>query len=81
MNVVVKFYAQLRDIAGRSETKVQLPNGATVAQLLDEIYRQFPALRAHDKAILVGAGVEFVERNHVIEHGEIISVMPPVQGG
>ena len=81
MNVVVQFYAQLREIAGRSETTVQLPDGSTVAQLLDEIYHQIPALRAHDRTILVGAGVEFVDRSHVIHPGDTISVMPPVQGG
>ena len=81
MNVVVQFYAQLRDVAGRSESKVDLPANASVDQLLEEVYRQIPELRAHDKTILVGAGLEFVDRNHVIQPGETVSIMPPVQGG
>jgi len=40
-----------------------------------------PALRAHDAGILVGAGVEFVDRNYKLKPGDEISTMPPVQGG
>ena len=39
------------------------------------------ALRSRDKSILVGAGVEFVDRKYALKPGEEISVMPPVQGG
>ena len=81
MNVRVQFYAQLRDLAGASELNVDLPDKATVGELLAEIYGQVPALRSHDKSILIGAGVEFVDRNYELKPGEEISIMPPVQGG
>ena len=81
MNVVVQFYAQLRDLAGSSESNIEIKSGGTVADLLEQIYRQMPALRPHDKTILVGAGVEFVDRNYALKPGEAISIMPPVQGG
>ena len=50
-------------------------------ELLDQIYAKQPALRSHDKSILIGAGVEFVDRNHKLKPGEEIAIMPPVQGG
>ncbi|MBO0696088.1 MAG: hypothetical protein DME67_05965 [Verrucomicrobia bacterium] len=31
--------------------------------------------------MLIGAGVEFVDRNHKLKPGDEISIMPPVQGG
>jgi MoaD family protein len=77
----VVFFSQLRDLAGVPELDVDLAKGATVARLLEELYQKFPALRAHDKSILVGAGVEFVDRNYVIRPGDEIAIMPPVQGG
>jgi molybdopterin converting factor small subunit len=40
-----------------------------------------PALGAYDKSILVGAGLEFVDRNYKLNPGEEIAIMPPVQGG
>jgi molybdopterin synthase catalytic subunit len=81
MKVRVQFYAQLRDLVGMRELDIDLTEGATVHDLLQKIYAQQPALRSHDKSILIGAGVEFVDRNYELKPGEEISIMPPVQGG
>jgi MoaD family protein len=79
--VRVQFYAQLRELVGVHELELQLPDGATVRDLLEQVYVQRPALRGHDKNILIGAGLEFVDRNYKLKSGEEISIMPPVQGG
>ena len=68
-------------MAGTPELDVDLAEGSTVAHLFENIYEQKPALRAYDKSILVGVGVEFVDRNYVIKPGDEIAIMPPVQGG
>ena len=81
MKVRVQFYAQLRDLIGMRDMDVNVVEGATVQDLLETIYTQQPALRSHDKSILVGAGVEFVERNYDLKPGEEVAIMPPVQGG
>jgi molybdopterin converting factor small subunit len=81
MKISVQFYAQLCDLADASELSIDLPDQATVSDLLANIYAQIPALRSQDKSILVGAGVEFVDRNYQLKPGDEISIMPPVQGG
>jgi MoaD family protein len=81
MKVRVQFYAQLRDLVGMPEMDLELSERATVHDLLDEIYARRPGFRAHDKSILVGAGVEFVDRNYALKPGDEIAIMPPVQGG
>jgi MoaD family protein len=81
MKVRVRFYSQLRDLVGAPELDVDLPENAPVAELLEKIYTKVPALRARDKSLLVGAGVEFVDRNYRLKSGDEISIMPPVQGG
>jgi len=81
MNVRVQFYAQLRDLVGRREMDVDVAQGSTVRDLLEQIYAQQPKLRQHDKSILIGAGVEFVDRNYKLQPGDEIAIMPPVQGG
>jgi molybdopterin converting factor small subunit len=81
MNVHVQFYAQLRDLAGVSKLDVAISEGGTVADLLEAIYETVPKLRPHDKSTLIGAGVDFVRRDHVLSKGEEIAIMPPVQGG
>jgi sulfur-carrier protein len=81
MKVRVQFYAQLRELVGIRELELDLPQGATVRELLEKIYTQKPALRDHDNSILIGAGLEFVDRNYKPNAGEEIAIMPPVQGG
>ena len=81
MNIRVQFYSHLRDLAGASELSIDLLDKATVGDLLTKIYEKVPTLRSRDKSILIGAGVEFVDRNYELKPGEEISIMPPVQGG
>jgi MoaD family protein len=81
MKVRVQFYAQLRDLIGIRGLEVDLSEGATVGELLEAIYARQPALRSHDKSLLIAAGVEFVDRSCKLKPGEEIAIMPPVQGG
>jgi MoaD family protein len=81
MKVRVQFYGQLRDLVGMRELELELPYGATVRDLLNQLYAERPALDAHDNSILIGAGLEFVDRNYKLNPGEEIAIMPPVQGG
>lgn len=81
MNVRVQFYAQLRELIGVEELQLELPQGTTVREVLEQVYARQPVLRAHDKSILIGAGLEFVDRKYELKSGEEIAIMPPVQGG
>jgi MoaE-MoaD fusion protein len=81
MKVHVQFYSQLRDLAGMHSFDVDLNQKATIADLLEKVYQKAPALRSRDKSILVGAGVDFVDRNYEIKPDDEIAIMPPVQGG
>ena len=77
----MQFYAQLRELIGVHELEMELPQRATVRELLEKIYAQQPVLRTHDKSILIGAGLEFVDRSYKLNPEEEIAIMPPVQGG
>lgn len=77
----IELYSALRDLAGPGEIELPLADGATVQDALDALYKKFPALAEWDKQLLLAADLDYVERSHVIQPGEIISIMPPVQGG
>ncbi len=76
----ILFFSHLRDAVGTGEIE-HAPRGTTVADLLDELYAQYPKLRAWDASLLIGAGVEFVGRDYILLPNEEIALMPPVQGG
>ena len=81
MKVRVQFFSRLRDLAGLSESEMEMPDETTIADLLGLVYSRTPALREWDNSILVAAGVEFVGRDYVLQPNDDISIMPPVQGG
>lgn len=81
MQVTVQYFSQLREIAGAAEEMVELPNESTIAQLLAQLYARHPALEKWDRQILLGIGVEFVERAQLLAPDEKVAIMPPVQGG
>jgi molybdopterin converting factor small subunit len=77
----VEFYSLLRDLIGAAEIEIALLDGATIDDLLAQLYALHPALAEWDGRMLLAANLDYVERTHTILPGEIISVMPPVQGG
>lgn len=81
MKVHLQFFSHLKDVVGASSIDAAVAEGATVSVLLEDLYLRHPKLRAWDNSILIGAGVEFVERDYVIKEGDEIAIMPPVQGG
>jgi molybdopterin converting factor small subunit len=81
MRIPVQYFSQLKEIAGGSEEIVELPAGATIGELLARIYQLHPGLKKWERTLLVGAGVEFVEPDYIIQPNDAIAIMPPVQGG
>jgi len=68
----------LKDWLGAAAT-VELPEGATVAALLDRLRAQksAPALRG----IAVSVNAEYATGEHVLREGDEVGLLPPVSGG
>ncbi len=81
MKVRVQFFSRLKDLVREPEADYDVAEDSTVADLLAQLYACTPALRDWDQSILVGAGVEFVERDYKLQPNDQIAIMPPVQGG
>ena len=81
MKVRAEFYSRLKEIVGASALELSVPKNATVNDLFEQLKESYPKLRDFEKSMLFGIGVEFVDRNHPLNEGDTIAVMPPVQGG
>jgi molybdopterin converting factor small subunit len=79
MSVRLQYFSQLRDLKGPESLGVAA--GTTVSGLLDKLYALLPDLKPWDKCLLVAVGIEYVHRDYVLKPDELISLMPPVQGG
>jgi molybdopterin converting factor small subunit len=81
MKVRAEFYSRLKEIIGAPALEISLRKNATVNVLFEQLKESHPQLRDFEKSMLFGVGVEFVDRNHVLNDGDVIAIMPPVQGG
>lgn len=79
--IKVHLWSYFRDLAGTSSTQVQLCSGATLADLLAEVYRIHPKLAPLRKSTLLAVGVDYQSEDHVLQPGDEVSLFPPVQGG
>ena len=81
MKVRVQFFSRLKDLVREPEAEYEIAAGSSVDDLLAQLYAYSPPLREWDSSILIGAGVEFVGRDYVLQPNDEIAIMPPLQGG
>jgi molybdopterin converting factor small subunit len=81
MEVRVLFFSVLRDVTGAAELAWTLPPGATVGDLLVEVFERWPRLRDWDASLLLAVDLEYSDRATPLRPGCEVAVMPPVQGG
>jgi molybdopterin converting factor small subunit len=77
--IQIQYFSGLRDLRGPES--VELAEGTTVEMLLERLFELSPNLAPWNKHLLVAAGTEWVQRDYVLKSGDLISLMPPVQGG
>ena len=81
IKVRAELYSRLKEIVDASVLVLSLPEKATVEDLFEQLQKRYPQLRDFEKSVLFGIGVEFVDRNRSLNDGDIVAIMPPVQGG
>ena len=81
MDIVVRFFALYRERAGCSNATVELPKGATVTDLTDEVRRRFPGLAPPQVKIVVAVNADYAEYDTVLQPGDDVCLIPPVSGG
>ena len=81
MKITVQFFSFLRQLTVQDETILNLPDGSTVADTLAQLHGEFPQLKEAEKTMLIAIGVEFATRSSQLHNGDVLSLMPPLQGG
>ncbi|MQG10985.1 MAG: MoaD/ThiS family protein [SAR202 cluster bacterium] len=81
MELNVRLYALYRERAGGSIVSVTLPDGATVADLTDEIRRQIPNLAPPEVKIVVAVNTDYADSDMILQQSDDVCLIPPVSGG
>ena len=79
VRVRVLAFGVLKDALRGGVAQMELPDGATVADLLVEVARRNPAV--HLDGIAVGVNSEFARAAHRLHDGDEVGLLPPVSGG
>jgi molybdopterin converting factor subunit 1 len=81
MRVHVRCFASVREIVGGADLHVELPDGGTLAELFDQIRRQFPRLDGLAGALLFSVNHEYAPPDRRLSPGDEVALIPPVSGG
>ncbi len=81
MQVTVRFFAALKDIAGADLFEIEVADGTTLAAVLDDFELRFPALSEYRGRVLTSCNLEYVKEDAVLASGDEIAIFPPVSGG
>ena len=81
INVKVRFFAAPREALGFGETEVLLPDGATVADLIERLKAQYPVLHAYTRFLNVAVNRAYVGMRTRLRDGDEVACLPPVGGG
>ncbi len=81
MTVRVRLFARARDLAGADAVAVEMPAGATVAELRRRLGEACPALRPLLPRSAVAVNEDFAGDAAPIPPGAEVALLPPVSGG
>jgi molybdopterin converting factor subunit 1 len=79
MRVSVLYFGVLKDLVGRARSEMDLPQGASVAELL-EAHRGLAKGPVWD-SIAVAVNQEYARAADVLKDGDEVALLPPVSGG
>lgn len=81
MRVKVIYFGMLRDLAGRSEETLDLPDGTGTGALFAGIRHRFPELDRFANSLALAVNLEYVTRERELRDGDEVALIPPVSGG
>ena len=81
MRVNVCFHSYFKDLTGCAQTDVEIPPGASLGVLHEQLVVSFPKMARMKRSTLLAVGVDYQPRDYVLKDGDEVSLFPPVQGG
>ena len=78
MVIKVKYFASLRELLGRSEETLEIRDGATAA----DVWQQVSAgIRETPANLLAAINMVYVKTDAKVSEGDEVAFFPPVTGG
>lgn len=81
MRGTVKFFASLREAAGRSEMDWDLEEGATVETLVTHLHESIPGFEEWTDRVWIAVNKSYTTVDTSLQEGDEVAMFPPVSGG
>lgn len=80
MKLTIALFGITREIVGRPALELTLPEGQSVAGLLAELHRTYPAL-GQLSSLAVAVNSEYAQPEARLQERDEVALIPPVSGG
>ena len=81
MNITVKYFALIAEIAGTGAEELELEPGATAADAVEIVARKHPRLAKAGFRPLVAVNRRHAQLSDELSAGDEVAIFPPVSGG
>lgn len=81
MKIKIKLFAILREMAGREETTLEVPDEISCEEVLLRLQTEIPVLGSVFKLCLVTINGRYVDKTMDVAEGDEVAILPPVSGG
>jgi len=81
MRITIRLFGRLRDMAGVSDLRRELPDSATVATAWADLAAEFPQMSPWARAVSAAVNADFAKMTAPLAEGDEVAFLPPVSGG
>jgi molybdopterin converting factor subunit 1 len=81
MTITLKLFAAAREMSGASEVELELPDGATIADVKSMLTQMFPQIAGLLSRSVMARNQEYARDTDVVVGSDELAVIPPVSGG
>lgn len=75
------FFGRVRELAGIAEEALEIPEGATLADVFERYAARFPQLSGFRTSLVASRNQEFASWDTRLSAEDDIAFLPPVSGG
>lgn len=81
MRVNVKLFARLRELVGHGDLTLEVPPGATVADVWAALVAAHPSAEAYARSMSSAVNLTYARMATPVAEGDEVAFLPPVSGG
>jgi molybdopterin converting factor subunit 1 len=81
MRVRVLFFGVLKDFSGKASDSLELPDGASVRDVLTQFEAQIPRLKESLPSLALAVNQKYAGPDATLKDGDELALLPPVSGG